>query len=212
MTLPDQSGYNAVPFCIERKPTFMYSLRFATPSAWTDAVLDEFDVFLLDHAAAEKKASGMAMSMLSHYPDKTDIVEAMMALALEELTHFREVVKFIHQRGLRLGADSKDPYVNALRQCMRKGSDVYLLDRLLIGSIVEARGCERFGLIADALPPGELKRFYTAITESEARHEDLFLRLAQNYFSDSSISERMHELLDIEAAIVAKLPIAPALH
>lgn len=190
----------------------MYPLRFATSTDWTDAVLADFDAFLLDHAAAEKKASGMAMSMLSHYPDKTDIVEAMMALAIEELTHFREVVKLMHRRGLTLGADSKDPYVNALRLHMRKGTDVYLLDRLLIGSIVEARGCERFGLIAEALPEGADKRFYRAIAESEARHEDLFLRLAQSYFPEATIAQRMDELLDAEASIVAALPITAALH
>lgn len=190
----------------------MYALRFATPSAWVEAVLADFDRFLVDHAAAEKKASGMAMSMLSHYPDKTDIVNAMVALAIEELAHFREVIKLMHQRGLILAADSKDLYVNALRKHMRKGSDVYLLDRLLIGSIVEARGCERFGLIADALPQGELKQFYRAITESEARHEDLFIDLARTYFDQPTIDQRMDELLNAEAAIVADLPIAAVLH
>lgn len=190
----------------------MYALRFATPGAWTEAVLDDFDRFLVDHAAAEKKASGMAMSMLSHYPDKPEIVNAMVTLAIEELTHFREVIKLMHQRGLTLGADSKDPYVNGLRKHMRKGTDVYLLDRLLVGSIVEARGCERFGLIADALPEGDLKRFYRAITESEARHEDLFVSLAGHYFDRHTIDQRMHDLLDVEAAIVADLPIAAVLH
>jgi tRNA-(ms[2]io[6]A)-hydroxylase len=89
---------------------------------------------------------------------------------------------------------------------------VYLLDRLLIGSIVEARGCERFGLIAEALPPGDLKKFYRAITESEARHEDLFVRLAQHYFPMEEINQRLDELLDAEAQIVAQLPIKAALH
>lgn len=190
----------------------MYSLRFNTTPAWTQAVLDDFDAFLIDHAAAEKKASGMAIAMLSHYPDKPDIVTAMIDLSLEEMTHFREVVKILHQRGLQLAADSKDPYVNALRKHMRSGTEVYLLDRLLIGSIVEARGCERFGLIAEALPAGELKKFYRAITESEARHEDLFVKLASIYFSQDEIAQRMDELLDLEAEIIAHLPIVAALH
>lgn len=190
----------------------MYSLRFNTTPAWTQAVLENFDAFLIDHAAAEKKASGMAIAMLSHYPDKPEIVTAMIDLSLEEMTHFREVVKILHQRGLQLGADSKDPYVNALRQHTRRGTDVYLLDRLLIGSIVEARGCERFGLIAEALPAGDLKKFYRAITESEARHEDLFVKLASIYFSQKEIAQRMDELLDLEAEIVARLPIVAALH
>lgn len=190
----------------------MFHLRIPTSADWIDAVMADFDAFLVDHAAAEKKASGMALSMVSHYPDKIAIVEAMIPLAIEELAHFREVVKLMHQRGLILAADTKDGYINALRLHMRKGSDVYLLDRLLIGSIVEARGCERFGLLADALPEGNLKAFYQAITESEARHEDVFARLASSYFPDAMIESRMDELLDAEAEIVAALPIAAALH
>lgn len=190
----------------------MTELRFATPSTWTATVLNDFDAFLLDHAAAEKKAAGMATSMLSHYPDKPDIVAAMVDLAIEEMTHFREVIKWVYQRGLTLIADEKDHYVNELRRLMRKGSEVYLLDRLLIGSIVEARGCERFGLVAHALPSGPLKKFYTAITESESRHEDLFLRLALNHFPDIEVNHRMEQLLDAEANIVSTLPIRAALH
>jgi tRNA-(ms[2]io[6]A)-hydroxylase len=190
----------------------MFRLRIATRPAWTAKVLDQFDDFLIDHAAAEKKASGMAVSMLSHYTDKPDIVRAMTDLAIEEMTHFREVVKILYSRGLQLGSDQRDPYVNALRQTMRKGSEVYLLDRLLLGCIIEARGCERFGLIAEALPPGELKNFYRAITESEARHEDLFIQLAAAYFSRDDIQSRLDELLDIEAKIVTELPICAALH
>jgi tRNA 2-(methylsulfanyl)-N6-isopentenyladenosine37 hydroxylase len=190
----------------------MYQLLYPTPAIWTETVLANFDAFLLDHAAAEKKASGMALSMLSHYPDKMDIVTAMIDLSLEEMTHFREVVKILHQRNLHLGADTKDHYVNELRKHMRKGTEAYLLDRLIIGCIVEARGCERFGLIADALPQGELKKFYYAITESEARHEDLFLNLAKNYFVEDEIHHRLNELLIIEAKIVQALPIIAALH
>ncbi|WP_053981304.1 tRNA-(ms[2]io[6]A)-hydroxylase [Marinagarivorans algicola] len=189
-----------------------YALRYATPKAWVDTVLANFDDFLIDHAAAEKKASGMATSMLSHYPDKTDLVEAMCDLALEEMVHFRDVVKILHQRGLILAADTKDTYINAFRKLMRKGTDVYFLDRLLIGSIVEARGCERFGLIAEALPAGDLKKFYLAITESERRHDDLFLKLAYQYFDTDIIEARMDTLLEAEAEIVKALPIIAALH
>jgi len=161
---------------------------------------------------AEKKASGMANSMVSHYPDKPDIVTAMIDLSIEEMAHFREVVKILMKRGLQLGPDTRDPYVNALRQHSRKGTDVYLLDRLLLGSVIEARGCERFGLVADALPTGELKEFYIAITESESRHEDLFEKLAHNYFPTKVVNHRLNELLELEAAIVESLPIIAALH
>jgi tRNA-(ms[2]io[6]A)-hydroxylase len=187
-------------------------LRFATPATWTDAVLSDFDSFLLDHATAEKKASGMAISMLSHYPNRTELVTAMADLAIEELTHYREVVKCIHQRGLTITPDQKDPYVVAFRESIRQGRDVYLLDRLLTASIIEARGAERFALVAAALEPGSLKKFYQSIARSEERHFELFLDLAKKYLPPEMIEQRWDELLDIEAVLVASLPIRAALH
>jgi tRNA-(ms[2]io[6]A)-hydroxylase len=187
-------------------------LLYPTPAGWIETVLADFDSFLLDHAAAEKKASGMAISMLSHYPDKTELVSAMAELAVEELTHYREVVKWIHKRGLITAADSKDPYVGEFRKSIRQGSEHYMMDRLLTAGIIEARGAERFGLVAQALPEGSLKKFYQSITRSEQRHFELFLELANLYLPAALVQERWQELLEIEAAIVAHLPLRPALH
>ncbi len=187
-------------------------LRYRTPAAWTETVLADFDSFLQDHAAAEKKASGMAISMLSHYPDKVELVAAMADLAVEEMTHYREVVKWIHRRGLLTAADEKDPYVIALRESIRRGRDEYLLDRLLTASIIEARGAERFGLVAGALDPGPLQSFYQSIARSEERHYTLFLELAHVYLDEAIIAPRWNALLDIEASIAAALPLRAALH
>ena len=174
--------------------------------------MDDFDHFLLDHAAAEKKASGMALSMVSHYPDRTRLVAAMTDLAVEEMVHFREVVKLVQSRGLVLVADEKDPYVNAIRALIRQGSDVYLLDRLLTAGVIEARGAERFGLVAEALPDGDLKNFYRSITRSECRHFELFLDLAREYFPADVIESRWQALLDTEGEIIRDLPLRAALH
>ncbi|NIB42030.1 tRNA-(ms[2]io[6]A)-hydroxylase [Pseudomaricurvus alkylphenolicus] len=190
----------------------MYSLRHATSDLWTQTVINNMDDFLIDHAAAEKKASGMAISMLSHYPDRTRLVKAMIDLSIEEMTHFREVVKIMTERGLQLAADEKDPYINEFRKAMRKGSEPYFLDRLLTAGIIEARGCERFGLVGEALPAGQLQDFYRLIAKSEAKHNTLFIDLAGLYFSENQIAERMDQLLDLEADIVSKLPIRAALH
>jgi tRNA-(ms[2]io[6]A)-hydroxylase len=187
-------------------------LLYATPNAWADTVLADFDRFLQDHAAAEKKASGMAVSMLSHYPDRIELVSAMADLAVEELTHYREVVKWIHRRGGITAADEKDPYVIRFRECLRRGSEVYLLDRLLTAGIIEARGAERFALVAQALEPGPLKTFYQAIARSEERHYELFKELAQRYFAQDVVAQRWNELLEYEAQIVRALPLRAALH
>jgi len=188
------------------------SLRFNTPKAWVDTVLADFDQFLLDHAAAEKKASGMAVSMLSHYPDKKNLVIAMADLAIEEMSHYREVVKLIHQRGHITGKDEKDPYVIEFRKHLRNGKEEYFLDRLLVGGIIEARGAERFGLIAEAVEDQQLKQFYQSITRSEERHNDLMVELALEYFNQEEVESRLDELLAIEANICEALPIRACLH
>lgn len=190
----------------------MLELKYTTPPQWTQAVLTDFDAFLSDHAAAEKKASGMAMSMVSHYPDKTDIVREMTDIAVEELVHFKQVIRLMLQRGVTPSPDEKDPYIHQLRKLFRQGTELFLLDRLLIAGIIEARGYERFSLIADALSSGKEKQFYQAIAKSEAKHSEVFIELAQNYFSADEIRQRLEELLEQEAQICAQLPIRAALH
>ncbi len=66
--------------------------------------------------------------------------------------------------------------------------------------------------MAAALPPGALKKFYQSIARSEERHYELFLDLAGKYLDAQVIAPRWDELLDIEAGIVAALPIRAALH
>ncbi|MEQ9568313.1 MAG: tRNA-(ms[2]io[6]A)-hydroxylase [Porticoccaceae bacterium] len=187
-------------------------LRYMTPGSWSKTVMENFDSFLIDHAAAEKKASGMAMSMALHYRDKTRLVSEMVDLCIEELQHFRECVRLIHDRGLQLLPDEKDPYVNAMRDFQRQGKEEGLLDRLIVAGIVESRGCERFGLVENALPEGPMKDFYAAIARSEDKHQGLFLDLAEEYFAGNVVDQRLSELLDLEAELVASLPHRAALH
>jgi tRNA 2-(methylsulfanyl)-N6-isopentenyladenosine37 hydroxylase len=187
-------------------------LKVPTSPLWIEAVLKDFDSFLLDHAACERKASSTAMALLLHYPDRRELVSAMIELAQEELAHFGQVYVRVAQRGLVLSPDAKDLYVNGLTREFRQGSDPYFLDRLLVTGIIEARGCERFGLVAQALPAGDLKDFYGTLTSAEARHRGLFLRLARVYFDEPTIEERLDQLLDVEARILSQLPLRAAVH
>ena len=190
----------------------MLNLRALTPTHWLDCVLGDFDTFLLDHAAAERKASAVALSLISHYPDRSRLVAAMMDIAREELEHFYQVYRQLVARDLMLAKDQKDEYVGAMRKQIRNGSDAYFLDRLLVSGIVEARGCERFGMIADHHPDPTLKDFYKEIAASEARHDDVFIGLARMYFDADSVEPRIEALLNIEAEIMLGLAIRPALH
>ena len=190
----------------------MLALRLPTPSAWLDAVLGDFDSFLLDHAAAERKASAVALSLISHYPDREALVASMMDIAREELEHFYQVYRRLTARGLTLARDDKDPYMKALRGCIRRGTEAYFLDRLLVGGIVEARGCERFGMIAEGLEDESLAAFYRTIAASEARHDEAFIGLAHTYFPKDEVDARLDALLDREAEVMSALDIRAALH
>ena len=183
-----------------------------THESWIKVVLDRFDDFLKDHASCEKKASGMAMSMASHYPDRPVLLTAMLDLAVEELNHYREVVRLIIARDNQPGPDSKDPYVIELNGLVRKGKEHFLLDRLLVATLIERRGAERFQLISDNVRDATIKSFYGSITNSESRHWKLFINLALEYFEESEVEERLSALAPEENRIIESLSIKPALH
>jgi len=188
------------------------SLRQKTSPDWIHKVLENFNTFLLDHAACERKASATGISLVCKFPDRPKLIEPMVRLAREELQHFHQVCKIILQRGLHLSGDEKDPYINALTKLIRHGRNEALLDRLLVFGIVEARGTERFGIVAENLKDPSLKEFYTKLTTSEARHHELFIDVAQEYFNDETISSRLNELIHQEAEIVGTLPLRAAVH
>ncbi len=187
-------------------------LRAPTREGWLAAVLEDFGAFLLDHAACERKASASAMAFVAHYPDRRALVEGCVALAQEELAHFEAVWRRLDARGLTLSADTRSSYMERLSREFRKGSDAYFLDRLLCAGIAEARGCERFGLVAGGLPPGEDREFYREIARAEVRHQDLYLRLAGLYFDALAVEDRLDALLAVEARIVGELPVRAALY
>lgn len=179
---------------------------------WLTCVLENFDEFLIDHAANERKASAMALSMVAHYPDKALLLESMVDLALEELNHYRQVIRIMIGRGLIPGADEKDPYVNQIIKKIRRGTREYFLDRLLTASIIEARGTERFQLIADNIKDVSLAKFYNTLARSEKNHHELFLRLAMTYFDKQEVDDRWQEWQVIEMDILSNLEIRSRLH
>lgn len=192
----------------------MFDLRFTTPLEWLETVFADFDAFLLDHAACERKASATGMSFVVRYPDKKALMEPLIEFAREELEHFHIVYKLVAERGLTLTDDYKDPYVNELRAQCRTRGDELLLDRLLVSGIVEARGCERLFMVAGALESRDarLSGIYLDLARAESRHHGLFFRLARQLFDEHEVVERAGRLLDFEASLVQRLPHRAAVH
>ena len=191
-------------------------VKSPSPQAWLDAVLSNFDAFLQDHADCERKASAMAMSFVAKYPDRKAIIPELIETAVEELEHFQQVYEIMEARGIPLPAGmEKDPYITALLQHKTSDRSRLFLDRLLIASIAETRGAERFRMIADALTEQEdeaLARFYKTLWTSEAKHGHIFVKMALEYYAEEEVYARLEELLEVEAKVVENLEIRPALH
>jgi len=191
----------------------MLRLRYETPPAWAETVKEHLDAFLQDHAANERKVSHSALTLAAQHPDRHDLVEAMIAIAKEELDHFEQVFQRLRARGISLAHDAPDPYMGRLFKSVKTpDAEAYLLDRLLLFGIVEARGCERFSLVGQALDDADLAGFYRELAASEARHHATYLTLARRYFARDRVEARLDTLLDLEAEIAATMPIAPRLH
>ncbi|MDB5036920.1 MAG: tRNA hydroxylase [Bacteriovoracaceae bacterium] len=173
-------------------------------------MLNDFPSFLNDHAACERKASATGLNFVVQYPDRTELIEPMIQIAREELLHFQQVYTLLKKQGLQLSSDERTPYVNKLLSLIRTGRDQRFLDRLLTFGIIEARGAERFGIVAENISDPELKVFYQKLTQSEKQHHEFFLKMALKYFSTDEVELRLDELLTAEAEIMKELPLRAA--
>jgi tRNA-(ms[2]io[6]A)-hydroxylase len=188
-------------------------LDYATPPEWAFQALNNFDEFLRDHADCERKASSMAMSFVAKCPDKTEIIPELIETALEELEHFQMVYELMEARGVQLAAQMpKDMYIAELMALCRSSVNERLMDRMLLASIIECRGAERFKLIADAAEDSEIKSFYKKLWTSEAKHGHIFVKFALNYWPEKDVYARLKTLNEAEGTICEKLTWRPALH
>jgi tRNA-(ms[2]io[6]A)-hydroxylase len=188
-------------------------LTYDTPPEWADQALDGFDRFLQDHADCERKASSMAMSFVAKCPDKVEIIPELIDTALEELEHFKMVYDLMEKRGVQLPERMpKDTYVERLIKLCRSSVEERLMDRLLLASIIECRGAERFKLIAEAADDPEIKSFYKKLWTSEAKHGHIFAKFALKYWPEDVVYDRLRWLNEEEGKICESTPWKPALH
>ncbi|MEQ8580690.1 MAG: tRNA-(ms[2]io[6]A)-hydroxylase [Marinoscillum sp.] len=188
-------------------------LKVASSQEWIDTVVSDFDEFLKDHANCERKASAMAMSFVAKYPNRVEIIPELIDTAVEELEHFRSVYAIMEARGIELTHEiGQDIYVKQLLDKCRDGREERFMDRLLLASLVETRGAERFRMVYEAMDNPELRRFYQELWASEAKHGEVFVRMALNYFDETAVYKRLEEMTDYEAVVLQSLPLKPALH
>ena len=183
----------------------MLGLKLETDPNWINIVEKNISEILTDHAWCEQKAASNAISLVIGYPEKTELVEAMLSIAKEELTHFEMVHEKIKERGYKLGLERKDYYVNDLYKFMRKGykRNIVLIDRLMFAALVEARSCERFRILSEQINDDELRSFYRDLMASEANHYTTFLGFARKYGEGvEDVNKRWELWLEHEAKVI----------
>lgn len=128
------------------------------------------------------------------------LVDRMVLLMKEELHHFTQVFEIMQARGIEIQAVSASRYAAGLIRHARTHDPVMLVDKLIIGALIEARSCERFAALAPYLDE-ELSRFYVSLLRSEARHFEDYLALAEEV-NGGPVTEHVERLAQVEAELI----------
>ena len=206
----------------------MLCLTRPTPAGWVELALANLDAVLVDHAHCEMKAASNALSLAVRASETPGLVEELVALAEEELTHFRRVFGELASRGVPLGPPPPDNYAAELRKTVRAQRDASrrgpaehpteaLVDRLLVAALIEARSCERFRLLVDGLRErgfSDLAPLYEELFAAEARHFRTFVELARRvaHPDDGWVDVRLREVARLEGELASRQGAAPAIH
>ena len=184
-------------------------LQLPTDPRWVNLASISLEEILTDHAYCEQKAATTCISLIQRYSDKVEVVKELAPIVTEEWGHFRLVLHELHKRGLQLGVQRKDKYVNKLLDFQRKGGhiDDRFLDQMLTMALIEARSCERFKRLSEGLDDEYLRNFYRRFMESEAGHYTLFINLSEMYVNKEKVRKRWAEWLQYEAQIMNEIEI-----
>ena len=192
----------------------MLGLKLPSDPRWVNIAEKNLEEILSDHAFCEQKAASTAISLIVSFPEHTELVQEMISLVEEELSHFKMVHDLILERGFSLGRDRKDAYVSELLQFFPKGGSrtTQLVHRLLLAALIEARSCERFRLLSENLEDKKLAKFYKKLMISEANHYSLFLGFARQYGEIVEVNQKWNNLLEFEKEIIKKLTNSQTIH
>ncbi len=192
----------------------MFRLKLPTDPRWVNIVEKNIEEILTDHAYCEQKAATNAITIIVKFPERTELVNAMLELAQEELSHFKQVHDKLTERGFVLGRERKDEYVNLLYEFQRKGTsrEIHLIDRLLFGAMIEARSCERFKVLSENISDADLQQFYKMLMISEANHYTMFIGFARKYAEEVNVDDRWQQWLDYEGEIIKGFGLKETIH
>ena len=190
----------------------MHRLGLSTSHGWVARVAERPIELLSDHAHCELRAAASAQALIVRHTGDAELVARMSSVAREELEHFERVLALLAKRGAGLLPARPNPYAEGLLAARAHRREELLLDRLLVAHLIEARSLERFLLLAELLEDRELAEFYRGLVPSEAGHQALFVQLARGRHPEERVRERLAELREVEARVIAGLPFDFRMH
>lgn len=187
----------------------MQPLLAATPEAWVHEAVRRWPELLADHANCEKKAASTALALMFAYPEDRALATRLSKLAREELRHFEQVDGLMRDCGVAYLRRKPGRYASRLRAALATSEPHRKLDLLLSGALIEARSCERFRLLGrlpiDRGLPEPVAALYARLESSEARHFELYLKLAEQHSRAKDLGDwqpRLAALAAVEAELV----------
>jgi tRNA-(ms[2]io[6]A)-hydroxylase len=179
-------------------------LQLPSDPRWVNLAEINLEAILTDHAYCEQKAATTCITLITKNSEKKELVQELSPIVTEEWGHFRMVLAELNKRGLSLGRQRKDAYVNKLILFQKKdGSpDDRFLDQMLLMALIEARSCERFKRLSEGLEDAYMRQFYRRFMESEAGHYTLFITLAEHYLDKKIVRKRWSEWLAFEKELM----------
>jgi tRNA-(ms[2]io[6]A)-hydroxylase len=192
----------------------MLGLKLKTDPRWVTIVESNIEEILTDHAWCEQKAATNVITLITQNSEHEELVTALLEIAKEELEHFQMVHNIIKERGLTLGRERKDHYVNELFKFLKKdGSrNEAFVDRLLFSAMIEARSCERFKVLSQNIQDPELAKFYKDLMISEAGHYTTFLGFARKYSEKVDVDKRWAAWLNFEGELITNYGKTETIH
>ena len=180
-------------------------LRVPTPAAWVEAACASPDVLLIDHANCEKKAASTALALMFAYAEDLELTDKMSRLAREELRHYEQVAKLIRKLEVAPLRLAPGRYAERMRRLVAKAEPLREVDLMICGAFIEARSCERFAALAQAIG-APLKDLFEGLHNAESRHYRVYLDLARRAAkrAGASLEARVDAFAALEAGLITQ--------
>ena len=180
-------------------------LRVATPAGWIDKACASPEVLLIDHANCEKKAASTALALMFAYAEDLELTDKMSRLAREELRHYEQVAKLIRSLGVVPQRLAPGRYAERMRRLVAKTEPQREVDLMICGAFIEARSCERFAALAQAIA-APLSDLFQGLHNAEARHYRVYLDLARRAAKRAGVGfdARVEQFAVLEAELITE--------